>query len=526
MGNLQSLTRNGWQNSSSYTNLDVLSYQYTASSNKLLSVTDSGNKTYGFKDRNISGNDYAYDINGNLIQDKNKGITSVSYNYFNFPTRIHVTNPDHDGNVQYIYDANGVKLKKTAIDRGTTNILEYNGNFVYENGSLKSITHPEGYIEQEDDGSFTYVYEHRDIWNNTRITYADNNKDGVVTAAEIRREQNYYPFGMSWQAVNSTIRNAKNNLKTFQGQELTEDLGLNTHEWRYRISDRSIGRFWQIDPLAEQYDYNSTFAFQENKMGMGVELEGAELWGWVQQQLVQNTAENPNGVSAHVMGAVQGVVENGEGLLEAVTNPVQTAKGMGDLAVALASQGNVSTMMQADEALGTNSMQAANAVVTSVEKGANDLVNGSGIDRGKVIGNVASALVGAKGVTAATKAISAAFKGSKTVSTTTALANYYPANKGAMGATTTTVLEIGTKIDRYGNLGGKYFSPTGTPLLNRALPNNASTSIYNSFEFTKSFSVEASTIAPTFGKVGTGTQYFSPTLNAQELLQGGFIKAN
>jgi hypothetical protein len=32
-----------------------------------------------------------------------------------------------------------------------------------------------------------------------------------------------------------------------------------------------------IDPLAEEYTYNSTYAFQENKMGMGRELEGLEL---------------------------------------------------------------------------------------------------------------------------------------------------------------------------------------------------------------------------------------------------------
>jgi len=38
-----------------------------------------------------------------------------------------------------------------------------------------------------------------------------------------------------------------------------------------------LGRFFNIDPLAEKYPYNSTFAFQENKMGMGRELEGLEL---------------------------------------------------------------------------------------------------------------------------------------------------------------------------------------------------------------------------------------------------------
>ncbi|CAM3049564.1 hypothetical protein DRF59_16315 [Chryseobacterium flavum] len=38
-----------------------------------------------------------------------------------------------------------------------------------------------------------------------------------------------------------------------------------------------IGRLAQVDPLAEKYPYNSTYAFQENKLEMGVELEGLEL---------------------------------------------------------------------------------------------------------------------------------------------------------------------------------------------------------------------------------------------------------
>jgi len=32
-----------------------------------------------------------------------------------------------------------------------------------------------------------------------------------------------------------------------------------------------------VDPLAEKYPYNSTYAFQENKLGLGRELEGLEL---------------------------------------------------------------------------------------------------------------------------------------------------------------------------------------------------------------------------------------------------------
>ena len=191
------------------------------------------------------------------------------------PTKITVTGANA-GVLDYKYSADGIKLQKKKTQGGNVTTTDYAGEFVYENNVLKQITQPEGYIEP-DGGSFQYVYQYRDIWGNTRITYSDDNNDGSVNSSEIRREQNFYPFGLEHQGYNSNSYGVKNNLKTYQGQELTEDLGLNTHEWKYRMSDPAIGRFWQIDPLAEDYVYNSTYAFQENKMGMGVELEGLEL---------------------------------------------------------------------------------------------------------------------------------------------------------------------------------------------------------------------------------------------------------
>ncbi|EJL68984.1 hypothetical protein PMI13_03423 [Chryseobacterium populi] len=59
-----------------------------------------------------------------------------------------------------------------------------------------------------------------------------------------------------------------------QGQELQET-GFYTYRWRQYMPD--VGRFFNIDPLASKYPYNSTYAFQENKLGLGVELEGLEL---------------------------------------------------------------------------------------------------------------------------------------------------------------------------------------------------------------------------------------------------------
>ncbi|MEA1785615.1 hypothetical protein U1E44_05910 [Arenibacter sp. GZD96] len=208
-----------------------------------------------------------------MTSDANKGITNITYNHLNLPTQVTIAGQ----NISYIYDATGTRMRKTVSTGATT---DYAGNYVYENGDLKQISQPEGYIEPDGNG-WQYVYRYTDIWGNTRLTYSDDNNDGNIDAAsEIRREQNYYPFGLEHKGYNNVSYGVKNDLMTYQGQEFTEDLGLNTHEWKYRMSDPSIGRFWQVDPLAESYAYNSTYAFQENKMGMGVELEGAELKQW------------------------------------------------------------------------------------------------------------------------------------------------------------------------------------------------------------------------------------------------------
>ncbi len=284
----------------------------------------------------------------------------------------------------------------------------WRGNYIYENNILKQISHPEGYIEPNG-SSWQYVYRYADIWGNTRITYADDNNDGNIDAStEIRREQNYYPFGLEHKGYNNMLSGVKNNLKTYQGQEFTEDLGLNTHEWRYRISDPAIGRFWQVDPLAEDYMYNSTYAFQENKMGMGVELEGLEFVGWdILQAASMDAVENPNGVGAHSLGIGQGLANTVTDVVDAVTHPVETAEGMGQLL-------DLGFTMQFGGALDQDNINTMVGIGTAVEGAVDDLANGNGIERGTVIGEIAGAAIGTKGATAATKTLSTAIKANKT----------------------------------------------------------------------------------------------------------------
>ncbi len=110
--------------------IDEFAYEYknSGSSNKLLAVTEStsintaDNKLGDFTDLNRTLDDYDYDVNGNLIYDKNKNIASITYNHLNLPSVITVTNK---GNIVYTYDARGSKLKKVTTETNAT--VPFNG---------------------------------------------------------------------------------------------------------------------------------------------------------------------------------------------------------------------------------------------------------------------------------------------------------------------------------------------------------------------------------------------------------------
>jgi len=112
---------------------------------------------------------------------------------------------------------------------------------------------------------------------NVRLSYSDTDLNGAIDPnTEIISEKNYYPFGLLHRGYNNVINGVDNNYKQYQGQEWHEDLGLNLHEWKYRFSDPAIGRFISIDPLAEEYSYQSPYNFAENRVIDGNELEGLE----------------------------------------------------------------------------------------------------------------------------------------------------------------------------------------------------------------------------------------------------------
>src|ERR1051325_4208062 len=87
--------------------------------------------------------------------------------------------------------------------------------------------------------------------------------------------QSYYPFGLTFDSYSR--ENSVANQYKFQGQEHQDELDLGWDSFKWRNHQPDIGRFFNVDPLATKYVYNSPYAFSENHVTSHVELEGLEM---------------------------------------------------------------------------------------------------------------------------------------------------------------------------------------------------------------------------------------------------------
>ncbi|WP_025668128.1 RHS repeat protein [Aquimarina megaterium] len=173
------------------------------------------------------------------------------------------------GNITYIYDATGVKLKKITTE-GSSLTTEYAGNYVYKNGTLEFFNHTEGIVEHEADG-YKYVYQYKDHLGNIRLSYKDADKNGSVTQDEIVQEKNYYPFGLQHEGYNFAVNGRKHNYG-YNGIELNEDLGL--YEMPLRPYDPTTGRWTRIDPMT--FHSQSTYTGMDNNPIFWADPSGAD----------------------------------------------------------------------------------------------------------------------------------------------------------------------------------------------------------------------------------------------------------
>jgi RHS repeat-associated protein len=285
-GNITSLIRNGMIApglsagsvvTGTFGQIDNLAYTYNTK-NQVTAITDGANATKGFKYNGFTTDAYKYDFNGNLSKDRNKGIDTIIYNYMNLPQTIQFTG---NRKIEFVYDATGMKLRKTVIEPNVPNIVtDYMDGFEYKNGTLDKVHHAEGYAERQTDGSFLYNYTLKDHLGNTRVTFADLNNSGTIDPnTEINQINHYYPFGLNMEGNwNGASAEAKNKYQ-YNGKELQTDFGLNWNDYGARMYDSERGQWTTVDPLAEKYSRWSPYNYTMNNPIKYIDPDGMGVSG-------------------------------------------------------------------------------------------------------------------------------------------------------------------------------------------------------------------------------------------------------
>ncbi|WP_185249136.1 DUF6443 domain-containing protein [Chryseobacterium bernardetii] len=324
-GNVATLKRNRNAANIGAQLIDDLTYSYTG--NRLDTVTEGAGNYFGYPE--TSGNLITYDENANMKSQVDKKILQIDYNFLNLPNYIKFNRsiPNRLGDsyvtTNYLYRADGIKLTKkynSFSGRGqipTTSVTDYLDGFQYNNTEssdfLTDITPMTLQFIPTDEGYYDFVqnkyfYQYKDQVGNIRLAYYRNASGNTA----IDRKTDYYPFGLEFGGggtLNTFGSLSPNYLYSYQGQESQQETGWNSFKWRNY--DPSYIRFFNVDPLAEKYAYQSPFNFSENAVVAHRELEGLEK---------QHVFYTPFGVIVYTSGAGAAASSHSPGLYDTAMN--------------------------------------------------------------------------------------------------------------------------------------------------------------------------------------------------------------
>ena len=166
---------------------------------------------------------------------------------------------------------------------------------------------------------FNYVYNYTDHLGNIRLSYAEVPGTRLLKIIE---ENNYYPFGLKHSNYNAQEYNFKEtSLGTFvvleqsvandykykyNGKELQDELGLNMYDYGARNYDPALGRWMNIDPMANKTVDYSPYNFVLNNPLSFIDPDGLYL----KPVLIYNQATNSyrfTNAASHLLSLVSGV---------------------------------------------------------------------------------------------------------------------------------------------------------------------------------------------------------------------------
>jgi len=234
-GNIKTLTR-------ASAAVDMLTYSYAGTGNRLGSVTDASPGNKGVKSGTSS---YGYDANGNMTSDGNRGAI-LTYNYLNLPKTVGVGGKT----LTYDYDAGGIKHKYVA----DTLTVKYAGVFEYDaNNILKRVATLEGQLVPSGD-TLRFDYSLKDHLGNVRVVFDEK--------GNILQTSDYYPFGLSIDRNTPvTPQNARNGVNKYLYNDKEVQVGTGFLDYGARMYMPEIGRWGVADPLTNNMPTWSPYSY-------------------------------------------------------------------------------------------------------------------------------------------------------------------------------------------------------------------------------------------------------------------------
>ena len=149
-----------------------------------------------------------------------------------------------------------------------TKRTDFISNFVIVNNAPAWINFDEGRVIM-DGTTVNFTQTHlKDHLGNTRVVFGYKNN-----ALAVKQVNSYYPFGMNIKGLTTrvTIEEAKHpaNEYLYNGKMFQDELGLDWLDYGARMYDAVLGRWHNVDPLAElsrkfspyTYCYNNPLRF-------------------------------------------------------------------------------------------------------------------------------------------------------------------------------------------------------------------------------------------------------------------------
>ncbi len=239
-----------------YQNLRNNIYTYESGTNKVVG-------TEGTIDQ------FTYDASGNVIRNAKNGIDSLVYdNITNLTTAVY---KDSDTSI-YAYNYLNLRSFTKSGDTRKINLYGNNNSPLVQlndsgNGSVSEIQYvygPFGLIAIKYQGAHYYVL--KDHLGSIRVVVNEN--------GNVEGWYNYSPFGSLMTDISQPVNPATVPVNyLYTGQEF--DSELKVYNYKARLYDPDLGRFYSTDPLIQ---YSSPYSYAGNDPVSNIDPSGT--WGW------------------------------------------------------------------------------------------------------------------------------------------------------------------------------------------------------------------------------------------------------